>query len=163
MEALGRSFGRLPPAGAPKILLTGSAGLIGTVLRRGLRNRYEIRGLDIRAGKGVDVVADMVDPDAIREAFAGIDAVVDLAGDPDTEASWETVRENNIPATLNALEAARLAGVRRFVYASSNHVTGLAERDEPIASIVAGRYEAVPENFARLTGASPVRPRSVHR
>lgn len=160
MEALARSLRRRPAPGAPKLLITGAAGLIGTVLRKGLRGRYEIRGLDVRAGKGVDVVADMTVPAAIEEAFAGIDAVVDLAGDPDQAASWQTVRENNIPATLNALEAARAAGVRRFVYASSNHVTGLVERDEPYASIVAGRYDEVPRDFPRLTGSSVVRPDS---
>ncbi len=158
METLGRWLRRGPAGGAQRVLITGAGGLIGGILRKGLRGRYELRGLDSRPGKGVDLVADMTDPVAIRPAFDEIDAVIDLAADPDAEASWETVRENNIPATLNALEAARAAGVKRFVFASSNHATGLYEHDEPYASIVAGRYDDVPHAFERLTGASPIRP-----
>jgi hypothetical protein len=85
--------------------------------------------------------------------------VVDLAANPDQHASWESVRENNIPATLNALEAARGAGVRRLVFASSNHVTGMYEHDEPYASIIAGRYETLePGGFERVTASHPIRP-----
>lgn len=158
METLGRWFRRGPVEGAQRILITGAGGLVGGILRRGLRDRYELRGLDSRPGKGVDLVADMADPAAIGAAFEGMNAVIDLAADPDAGASWEAIRENNIPATLNALEAARAAGVERFVFASSNHATGLYEEDEPYASIVAGRYDGVPQGFDRLTGTSPIRP-----
>jgi nucleoside-diphosphate-sugar epimerase len=161
METLGRRgrwLRRRAPADAPQVLITGAAGLIGSVLRSGLGERYRLRGLDARPGKGVDVIADMTDPAAIAGAFEGMDAVVDLAGDSDADASWDVVYDNNMPAALNALEEARRAGVKRFVYASSNHVTGMYERDEPYASIVAGRYDRVPDDFERLSSATPVRP-----
>jgi nucleoside-diphosphate-sugar epimerase len=92
-------------------------------------------------------------------AFRGTDTVIDLAADPRDDASWDDVRANNLPATLNALEAARMAGVRRLIFASSNHVTGLAERDEPYASVVAGRYQNLdPATLPRLRTDAPVRP-----
>jgi nucleoside-diphosphate-sugar epimerase len=161
LEALERFARRLrggPGPDAPHVLITGAGGLVGGILRKSLRDRYELRGLDSHPGRGVDVVADMTDLAAIEGAFEGIDAVVDLAADPNADASWQTVRENNIPATLNALEAARQAGARRFVFASSNHVTGMYEHDEPYASIVAGNYDSVPEAFERIRAASPIRP-----
>jgi uronate dehydrogenase len=69
------------------------------------------------------------------------------------------VRANNIPATLNALEAAHRAGVPRLVFASSNHVTGLYERDEPYASIVEGAYGGLdPAALTRISAADPIRP-----
>ena len=60
---------------------------------------------------------------------------------------------------MNALEAARLAGVRRVVFASSNHVTGMVERDEPYASILAGAYDGLdPSSLLRVGVDDPVRP-----
>ena len=144
---------------AQRLVITGASGLIGGILRAGLGNRYEIRGLDREAGEEVDAVVDMTDGGAVRDAFAGAELVVDLAANPDQHAPWESVRENNISATLNALEAAREAGVRRLVFASSNHVTGMYELDEPYASVVAGRYaELEPGGFERITVAHPIRP-----
>jgi nucleoside-diphosphate-sugar epimerase len=94
-----------------------------------------------------------------RPAFQGIDTVIDLAADPDAEAAWDPVYENNMSATLTVLRAAHEAGVRRVVFASSNHVIGLYERDEPYASIVAGNYDGLdPERIPRLDGDTTPRP-----
>ena len=173
MDALRGMFGRLRPQGghaggsspAPStdgeghVLVTGAGGLIGTVLREGLAGSYTVHGLDVAAGPGVDRVADMRRLDRIVPAFEGMSAVVDLAADSDASATWETVQRNNIPATVNALEAARIAGVRRVVFASSNHVTGMVERDEPYASILAGAYNGLdPESLVRVSVGDPVRP-----
>jgi len=69
------------------------------------------------------------------------------------------VKDNNLAAAIGTLEAARRAGVARVVLASSNHVTGLYERDEPYASVLAGRYEGLdPEAVPRLHAHSPIRP-----
>ena len=101
----------------------------------------------------------MTNAKQVRRAFDGQDVVIDLAANPAVRTPWPDVYENNIPATMNALEAARLAGSRRVVFASSNHVVGLFERDEPYASIVAGNYDGLdPERVPRLTSASPIRP-----
>ena len=141
------------------VLVTGAAGTVGSILMEGLADEYAVHGLDFRRGPGVEHVVDMTSPRPVERAFQGMHAVVDLAADPSVTASWKSVRENNIPATVTALEAAREAGVRRVVFASSNHVVGMYERDEPYASIVAGRYEGLdPNELPRLTALTPVRP-----
>ena len=159
-----RFFGRQPDRSrevGADVVVTGARGLIGGILRDGLQDTYRLSGLDVAPGPGVDRVADMTKPRALERAFEGVRAVVDLAADPRLSASWDSVRANNLPATLNALEAAREAGVRTFVFASSNHVVGLYERDEPYASIVAGRYGGLtPETVPRLTSAVAIRPDS---
>ena len=53
-----------------------------------------------------------------------------MAGDPSPRASWESVRERNIVGTYNVFEAARQAGVRKIVFASTNHVMGMYDRDQ---------------------------------
>ena len=143
-----------------KVLITGASGLIGGVLRGGLSDRYELSGVDRRGIDGFDLlVADSTDLESIRPAFEGKDVVVDLASNPDNTISWESAYENNIRCTYNALQAARDAGVKRVVFASSNHVTGMYENDPPYADIVAGRYEGItPGDIPQITTAMPIRP-----
>jgi hypothetical protein len=148
-----------PAVGERAVVITGAAGLIGEVLLDGLSGSHRLRGLDVRPGRPADVVADMRSLDQATAAFLGADTVIDLAANSRADASWDDVRANNVPATLNALEAAMRAGVRRLIFASSNHVTGLAERDEPYASVVAGRYRGLePARLPRLRTDAPVRP-----
>ena len=59
-----------------------------------------------------------------------IDTVVHMAGASSPESSWEQVLEANIIGVRNVLEAARGAGVRRVVLASSNQVMGMYDRHE---------------------------------
>jgi nucleoside-diphosphate-sugar epimerase len=142
------------------VVITGAAGLLGTVLRRGLEGRYRVVGVD-RARRRPPHVrrVNMARPRSLDTLFEGADAVVDLAGLPDSRTPWKEVWKNNLPATLNALEAARRAGARRFVFASSNHVTGMYERDAPYDAIVAGDYAGLEPAAIPLIGASwPVRP-----
>jgi nucleoside-diphosphate-sugar epimerase len=147
----------------PGVLITGVGGKIGQILRAGLSDEYAIRGLDVKPGPGVDLVADMRKLERIERAFVGVQAVVDLAAVSREDASWDAVRDNNLSATLNAFEAARRAGVGRVVFASSNHVTGMCERDEPYASVMAGMYEQLePDLLPRLRGDSEIRPDSLY-
>ena len=143
-----------------RVLITGASGLIGGVLREGLADDYDLRGVDRRPIPGFEmVVADTADLAAMQPAFEGVDAVVDLASHPAVDTPWNKVHENNIASTYNALEAARLSGVSRVVFASSNHATGMYENDQPYADIVAGRYEKVDrENMPYITTDMPVRP-----
>jgi nucleoside-diphosphate-sugar epimerase len=142
-----------------RLAITGAGGLIGSILRAALAEKYAITAIDMAPGDGIDVVADMTDADEAARALEGADLVVDLAAFPSAEQPWSSVRANNIPSTLNALEAAHGAGARRLVFASSNHVTGLYEEDEPYASIVAGRYDGLdPKTVPRITPAFPIRP-----
>jgi nucleoside-diphosphate-sugar epimerase len=140
------------------LLLTGAAGLIGTILRNGLEDRYAIRALDLTAASGIAAV-DMTDLVAADPFFVGVDTVIDLAAETGPGVSWATVCKNNLLVTANSLEASRRAGVRRVVFMSSNHVTGLYEREQPYAAILAGDYDGLhPEDIPRLSARSAVRP-----
>lgn len=143
-----------------KVLITGAAGLLGTLLTRGLSERYEIEGIDRARGGGRHVRrANMARSRSAASSFRGADAVIDLAGLPQADTPWRDVWKNNLPATMNALEAARRAGVHRFVFASSNHVTGLYERDPPYSAIVAGAYEGLDPGATPLIAPTwPIRP-----
>jgi uronate dehydrogenase len=116
-----------------RVLITGAAGRIGSDLRTGLRGAYALlRLLDVReqapAGDGEEVVpADITDPAALGAAMEGIDAVVHLAGIP-TDAPFDAILPANIVGTLRLFEAARDAGVRRVVFASSHHAGGFYPR-----------------------------------
>ncbi len=143
-----------------KVLITGAAGLVGGVLRDGLGDDYELSGVDAKPVDGLDsLVADTTDLGAIQPAFEGVDVVVDLASVPDQDSTWDVVYENNLPSTLNALEASRRAGVKRLIFASSNHATGNYEDDHPYSAIVAGDYGGLdPATIPYVTTAMPVRP-----
>lgn len=150
-----------------RVLVTGMAGQIGGIVRRHLGDRYELSGLD-RVGLGDAsgdvpcVVADIADLDAIAPAFAGVDAVLHLGADPSPRASWESTLSSNIVGTRNVYEAARLAGVRRVVFASSNHVAGnYPLRQDPYKAIYDGRLGEVRMPFAPL-GADALRPDSYY-
>jgi uronate dehydrogenase len=142
-----------------RVLITGARGLVGQVLRKALADDYEVAGVDARR-RGRDGLsrADTTRLRHAERAVDGADVVIDLAS-AHWRQPWDVVRENNIPAVWNTLEAARRRGVRRVVYASSNHVTGLYERDEPYARIVAGDYDGLnPATVPRITTAMVVRP-----
>ena len=143
-----------------RVLITGASGLIGTVLRDALADEYALSGVDLKPVPVLDsLVADMTDLDAILPAFEGVEVVIDLAANPDQDSSWETVRDNNIPSTYNALEAARRAGVKRIIFASSNHATGMYENDHPYSAIVAGEYDGIePGSIPPITVDMPIRP-----
>jgi uronate dehydrogenase len=122
-------------AAVPTILITGAAGLIGTMLRPRLaRPGRTLRLLDTAplatgpAGPGEEsVTASVTDLGAMTAACAGVDAVIHLAA-ISAEAAWERIAAVNIGGTYAVFEAARRAGVPRVVYASSNHAVGFAPR-----------------------------------
>ena len=143
-----------------RVVITGAAGVIGTVLRNGLGEGLDVRGIDRKRTRdhGVDR-ANARRLKALDAAFAGADAVIDLAGTPHIDTPWREVWRNNLRATMNALEAARRNGVARFVYASTNHVTGMYEREFPYSAIVAGDYSRLdPRSIPLIDTTMPVRP-----
>ena len=109
-----------------KIAVTGAAGTIGTPLCADLARDHEVVRIDLH---DADVIADTRDVDALTSAFADCETVVHLAGIPDVEASWEQVLGPNIAGTYATFEAARRAGVKRLIFASSNHAVGMYEVD----------------------------------
>jgi nucleoside-diphosphate-sugar epimerase len=107
-----------------KIAVTGAAGQIGKPLCADLARDHDVVRVDLHEA---DVIADTRDVDALVNAFAGCETVVHLAGISDVEASWEDVLGPNITGTYAAYEAARRAGVKRVIFASSNHAVGMHE------------------------------------
>jgi uronate dehydrogenase len=116
----------------PIILVTGAAGLVGTMLRPRLaRPGRTLRLLDtvlITAGPGEEAItASVTDLGAMTDACQNATAVIHLGG-ISSEAPWPEILEVNIHGTYTVFEAARRAGVRRVVYASSNHAVGFSPR-----------------------------------
>ena len=119
-----------------KILMTGAAGGVGTFLRSEFRGHYHLRLTDMTAidDCGPDeefVKADLSNMEAIQNAVAGVDGIIHLGG-YSVEGDWETLLNANIIGTYNLFESARLDGVKRIVFASSNHAMGFYERDKTI-------------------------------
>ncbi|HEX6488195.1 MAG TPA: NAD(P)-dependent oxidoreductase [Candidatus Dormibacteraeota bacterium] len=111
-----------------RLLITGAAGSIGQALREGLRGDAEVlRLLDtqpLAALPGEEAIqADAADLEAMRAAMRGVDACVHLAAIPHEGPFLELLNPNYI-STWCVLEAARLEGCRRVVFASSNHAQG---------------------------------------
>jgi len=120
-----------------QVLITGAAGAIGSTLRAGLRGVYpllrlaDIRPLAAPATHEACVTADLCDFAAVASMMDGVDCVVHLGGVP-REGPWEAILEHNIVGTYNVFEAARQCGVKRVVYASSNHVIGYYRAERPV-------------------------------
>ncbi|WP_432038785.1 NAD-dependent epimerase/dehydratase family protein [Streptomyces cucumeris] len=116
---------------APRtVLLTGAAGGMGTWMRELLpQYGYELRLFDLVPVEGAPdaITADLADEGALRKAVRGVDAIVHLAG-ISVESTFEKILRANIEGTHRVYEAAREAGVRRVVFASSNHAVGFTPR-----------------------------------
>jgi uronate dehydrogenase len=117
-----------------QLLITGAAGRIGTVMRAGLRTRYRLRLTDRVPVDDLQeterfVEADITDLEAMEQVVDGVDGILHLAGFPSTKTSWEDCFNVNMGGTYCVYEAARRRGVRRVVFASSNHVTGFYEQE----------------------------------
>ena len=115
-----------------RILITGAAGTIGTMLRRAMRREDRIlRLVDIAPQRPLEdgeaaelITASITDQAAMDRASAGVDAIVHLAGLVSGGFTWDQYLDVNINGTHVVFESARRAGVTRVVYASSNHAVG---------------------------------------
>jgi uronate dehydrogenase len=163
-----------------RVLITGAAGRIGKTLAEHLGERYALRLLYHRTipdehaeaaararesgapvaladGRSDVFVADAQDLAAMQRACTGVDAVVHMAGDPRVPAPWESILANNIVGLRNTYEAARLAGVRKIVFASSNHATGVYEQRRvyttPDMPVRPDSYYGVSKAFGEALGA----------
>ncbi len=112
-----------------RLLLTGAAGRIAAAVRPVLRelaeevvltDRVEPGGLE--TGERFER-ADLADPEPWQALAAGCDAVLHLGAVPD-EAAFDVLAGPNLHGAFHVYEAARRAGVRRVVVASSGRVTG---------------------------------------
>lgn len=119
-----------------KIIITGSNGRIGNILKKALSDDYDVYCIDI--GKSVDgqdnyFQTDLSHFENTKKIFFSIKPtfVIHLAGQRMVSGEWGDILKNNIVATRNVYECARLSGVEKIVYASSNHVTGCYEGIPP--------------------------------
>ena len=123
------------------VMITGGAGYVGSVLTpRLIRAGYKVNVLDLYM-YGEDVLAevkgnlnltefkgDIRDPDAVRRALRGCDAVIHLAcisNDPSFELNPDLGRSINYDCFPHLVRIAKEEGVRRFIYASSSSVYGV--------------------------------------
>lgn len=122
---------------AQRILITGGAGKVATLLRPRLAAEGRtLRLLDVFRPAEVDgtgaeevVLASLADPDAVLAACADVDAIVHLGGQSKEADAGEELRANAY-GTYNLLEAARKHGISRLMIASSTHAAGFHPRDD---------------------------------
>lgn len=159
-----------------KVHITGVYGLIGNLVYRHLHaqpDRYDVYGSGRRTMSSVRadaesilrlpddhfMIADLADADAVAQAIDGMDAVLHIGAVPNPDATFQQVLDSNIRGTHHVLEACRMAGVKRMVYASSIMATwGYFVHQEPYRSIREGRLDSVPRPVPAVTHRDPVRP-----
>ena len=129
-----------------KVLITGAAGDVGGHLRRELAGRYDLRLSDIRPIAELAPGEEFIRGDcaSLRDMLRvtrGVDAIVHLGGFS-VEGPWEVILRANIVGAYQVFEAARRNGVRRMVFATSNHAVGFYDRNETIDHRVTPRPDS---------------------
>ncbi len=145
-----------------RLLLTGAAGALGRILREQLKADCDVLRLSDMADLGAArpneeiVQTNLVDAAAVLAMAEGVDAIIHLGG-YSVEGPFQPILEGNIIGLWNVYEAARQQGVRRVIFASSNHVTGFYRQGETIDAKMPvrpdgfyGISKAFGENVARF-------------
>ncbi|MDH2327793.1 NAD(P)-dependent oxidoreductase [Cereibacter sp. SYSU M97828] len=120
-----------------RLLITGAAGGLGSVMRQRLASRAEILRLsDIgdmgEAAPNEEIVTcDLGDAAAVDRLVEGCDAIIHLGG-VSVERPFDQILNGNIVGMYNLYEAARAHGHPRILFASSNHTVGFYRQDEQI-------------------------------
>lgn len=137
-----------PTGAGQRIVLTGGAGRIATLIRPILaRAGLSVTLIDTRAvgdlaGTESFVALNVHDTDTLAEIIDGSNLVVHLGGLA-SEAPWKDIVSTNVDGTHSVLEACRGAGVRRVLLGSSSHVIGM----RTIAEVRAGRTDPQPDTY----------------
>ena len=143
------------------VLVTGAAGDIGTRLRKLLKGVHpRIRWSDKRTPADLIpgeefVAADLADYAQVEKIVQDIDGIAHFGG-YSIEGDWPTILNANIVGCRNLFEAAYRAGVKRVVFASSNHAVGFYRRDKKIGVDVTVRPDSrygVSKAFGEALGA----------
>ncbi|MEO6855408.1 MAG: NAD(P)-dependent oxidoreductase [Rhodoferax sp.] len=122
-----------------KILLTGAAGGLGKVLRESLKqNCTMLRLSDVvdfgAAAEGEEIMlADLANAAQVDAMVQGVDAIVHMGG-KSVDGPFQPIMMANILGAYNLYEAARKFGVKRVIFASSNHVVGFYSQGETITA-----------------------------
>lgn len=144
-----------------RVLLTGAAGSVGSFMRRELAGVYpELILADMRPindlGPGETCLPlDITDASTFTKACAGVDGILHFAGQAG-ESRWEDIRARNIDGVYNLFEAARIQGVGRVCFATSNHAVGYYRRDErvnPDMKVLPDSLYGVSKAFGEAIGA----------
>jgi len=127
-----------------KVLVTGNLGYVGTVLTEILtRKNYYVTGLDVNYYKEcllepINQNFNQINKDIrqiVIEDIIDFDAIIHLAGlsnDPLGELNPGLTEEINFHGTINLAKLANQAGVKRFIYASSQSMYGISETDHEL-------------------------------
>ncbi|TQR97292.1 NAD-dependent epimerase/dehydratase family protein [Paenibacillus ottowii] len=118
-----------------KILITGAAGTIGKVLYEGLKaeDKYEIIAADVKKDEEAGIVEmDIQDAVRLAELTHGVDTVLHFAWIKDEGDFLGKVLSGNVSGAYKLYEAAVQNGVKRIIFASSNHATGFYKVGEAI-------------------------------
>jgi nucleoside-diphosphate-sugar epimerase len=142
-----------------RIIVTGGSGKLGRTVVRHLRDvGHEVFVFDRVAARGEAIPVDLRDYGQVIDAMLGleehhqgVDAVVHLAAVPAPGIVPDVATfENNMLSTYHVLQAARRAGVKRLVTASSETVLGLPFETPPPYIPVDEEYDARPESTYSL-------------
>ena len=143
------------------ILLTGAGGGVGQMLRpyfakAGVRVRLSDQTVlsDLLPNETF-MLANLADAKATEAIAEGIDGIVHLGG-YSVEGPWGTILQSNIEGCYNMYEAARVHGVARLIFASSNHAVGFYERAQTIGTDLKVRPDSrygVSKVFGEALGA----------
>ena len=122
---------KVNPCKRRAVLVTGAAGNIGSYFAEHCCQQYQLRlmvrpqddkeKVDAIRKLGEVVVAELADLERMKEICRGIDTVLHLAANPGPSAIWDSVLNDNIAGTYHTFIAAKSAGCRRVIYASSIH------------------------------------------
>ncbi|MBV0923624.1 NAD(P)-dependent oxidoreductase [Halomicroarcula limicola] len=139
------------------IAVTGAASAVGDVVRD-VFDEEERELYTQREAPHVDGAAlDVTDESAFVEALDGTDTLLHLAWESASEGGWTSAHGENVRGTYNAFEAARRNDLDRIVVASTSHVVGMYNREDP------GEMESLTEELSTVVGPEdPLRPDSYY-
>ncbi|WP_042300052.1 NAD-dependent epimerase/dehydratase family protein [Paraburkholderia kururiensis] len=135
-----------------RLLLTGAAGNLGKQLRGALAQWADaIRITDVAPLEAVAAheeasVVDLADRAGVDALFEGVDAVIHLGG-ISVDAPFDDLIEANIRGTYNLYAAAQRHGVKRVVFASSNHAIGF----HPVTEVLDADSPQRPDSLYGVT------------
>jgi nucleoside-diphosphate-sugar epimerase len=134
-----------------KVAVTGASGKAGRAVARDLEEHgHDVVAVDLVAPS---LLADLTELGQAVECLAGADAVVHLAAIPASGIhNEETTFRTNMLSTYNVFEAARVLGVPRVVWASSETIFGIPfEREQPAYAPIDEDHPPLPQSSYALS------------